>query len=162
MLWFFWVASLAAPPVVLSAAADIAPESCGRDAHEPNNERRLARPAAPGEARDGAVCATDEDWFRFPLERGAVVDVVLVHHPTARLPPPQVFAPRSRKATGRAVPEKRGRHRVRVTARRAGIYRVRVRSPEAVRAAYTLTVEPPSKPAARYPARVAGKPSTRR
>lgn len=162
MTWWFvwWMAGLAQP--VALERADAA--RCGWDDFEPNDERRRARAVVAEVA--GAGCAGDEDWFSVRLERGQLVEVVVRHHPTARFRPPEVYAPRARRPRGQVfqAPHQVG---VRLKARRSGVHRVRIRSPEPARAAYVLVVgppskPPPSKPAARYPATVAGKLSVKR
>ncbi len=159
--WILWLAVGLAQPVALERA-DAA--RCGWDDHEPNDVRRRAR-AVEREAA-GAVCLGDEDWFSMRLERGQLVEVVVRHHGTARFRPPEVYAPRARRPRGQVF-KAFGRVGVRLKAKRTGVYRVRIRTPEPVRAAYSLGVGPPSKapprrPLARYPATVAGKLSTRR
>lgn len=161
--WILWMAAGMTQPVAVEAAT---PARCGWDDYEPNNERPRARKWALAEHSDqgelaAAVCAGDEDWFSLRLERGQTVEVRVRHHPTARIRAPEVYAPRARRPRGQVIKVPQGVG-VRVQARRPGTYRVRIRSPERARAAYVLAVGPPSKPSARYPATVAGRPSKRR
>ena len=77
------------------------PEACGFDAFERNYDRAHARRVS-GVAADARTCAGDPDWFAVHLERGEDVRVGLLYDRGDALPPPTVFAPRQRRALGRA------------------------------------------------------------
>ena len=154
--WLMWIAMLLAPPPGLDGRL-----GCGLDGQEPNNTRRRAA-RLEVEGVDGAACQGDEDWFQVRLERGERLVVRLQHHPTARFDALEVFPPRGRRRVGKRT-RARGGQVVEYVARGAGVHRLRVRSPEGVRAAYRLELGAAgSKPALRYPPMAPGKPSTRR
>ncbi|MEZ4473005.1 MAG: hypothetical protein R3F60_19915 [bacterium] len=155
--WMIWLALVVAPPTP-------SPRAAGSMTTSPTTRRRATRltPGARASPVEGASRRGDDDWYRLKLERGDRLVVGLRFHPTARFEPPALFPPRGRKGVGRRT-RGRGQARLEHIARRAGVYRLRVRSPEQVRAAYALSLQVGgSKPALRYPPMAPGKSSTRR
>lgn len=125
--WGLWVLATLAIPLT----------PCGSDRHEPNDERRKARLLAS--PMEGATCEGDPDWFKLHLEKGRQIEIVIDHHPTARLAAPQVYKPGGRKPVGRVAREK-GRTRVRFTTHRTGNHRIRIAGADGTRTVYSLSV----------------------
>lgn len=124
--WSLWLLATLAVPVT----------PCGTDAQEPNDVRRKAR--ALTQPIEGATCAADVDWFKVHLEKGKQVEIVIDHHPTARLATPQIYRPGGRKPVGRVKREK-GRTRLLLRVRRTGNHRLRIAGADPTRTIYSLS-----------------------